>query len=442
MSVWKSRQAEFDAVNGRRLDRFAGVRLTRRQVLGAAVLGVGGVSAAFSSAGGVGAAPDLCRGDLAIDDATAQLFCGEAPLVPADGLRDARAVWAHVPGRPERSVLIYLHGHNGYVTVDAAGRSRMPDWAARDESARKGASAKRAAPLVYGLDRLGARLAGQEPIVIVPEDSTLATGSFWAKEPAGQYADPARLGSLVADSLEHLACLRRHDGRTYLPEGFAGFRTRPTAEPGPAPRPALDRVYLCGHSGAGLPLEEAAGSALILPDHGTAADLWLFDCTYWSKIARFVRFCERWKASNRLAGGRREAARFVCIYRPRHPDRDHRRRPAQRNRTNPRCRAQVAGRGPLTRQFREGGRARAQDLGRFVPPHPSATRRDPHLLHPGPAPDVGEVNPSAPVLSILAPLQPESIPRDRSAAHIWCCPKATPGVSGRSNASPPAWRRV
>jgi hypothetical protein len=317
MSMWKNRQSEFDAVGHRRSDQFAGERQTRRQVLGAAVLGVGGISAIFSTATNAGPVPDLCRGDLAIDDATALLFCAEAPLSPADGLRDARAVWAHVPARPGRSVLIYLHGHNGYVTVDAAGRSRVPDWAARDESGRKGASAKPAAPLVYGLDRLGSRLAVKEPIVLVPEDSTFSTGSFWAKEPAGQYADPLRLGKLVADSLRHLACLRRPDGLAYLPEGFAELRTRTVAKPGAASGPALDRVYLCGHSGAGLPMEEAAGSALILPDRGNPTDFWLFDCTYWSKVAGFVRFCDRWKAANRLAAGRRDAARFVCIYRPR-----------------------------------------------------------------------------------------------------------------------------
>ena len=94
-----------------------------------------------------------------------------------------------------RACLFTLHGHNGYVTVDAKGRSRVPDWAADDEAARAGASAKPAAPLVYGLDRLESRGAGRKPVVMVPEVSTLAKGSFWAKEPPGQYADPARLDS-------------------------------------------------------------------------------------------------------------------------------------------------------------------------------------------------------------------------------------------------------
>jgi hypothetical protein len=47
------------------------------------------------------------------------------------------------------------------------------------------------------------------------------------------------------------------------------------------------------------------------------ADLWLFDCTYWSRIAGFIRFCTRWEEAGRLAGGRRDASRFVCVYRPR-----------------------------------------------------------------------------------------------------------------------------
>ena len=81
--------------------------------------------------------------------------------------------------------------------------------------------------------------------------------------------------------------------------------------------PIFNRVYLCGHSGAGLPLEEAARSALILPETGAPADLWLFDCTYWSRVEGFVKFCDRWNHAGRLAGGRRDAARFVCIYRPR-----------------------------------------------------------------------------------------------------------------------------
>jgi len=274
-------------------------RRTRRQVLHDAALSLAGVSIALVP---VGRAEDLCRDDLAINGSTALIFSGQAPLQPDRDLKDARAVWCHAPKESGRRILLYFHGHNGYVTVDAQGRSRVPDWAAGQASARAGASAKLAAPLVYGLDRLGTKLRAKEPMVLVPEVSTLATGSFWAKEPAGQYADSARLGLLVADCRKHLACLARPDGSRYV---------RPDFEKEP-----IERVYLCGHSGAGIPLEEAAGSSLTLPGTGVPTDLWLFDCTYWSKIASFVRFCERWNAVDRLAGGRFDAARFICVYRP------------------------------------------------------------------------------------------------------------------------------
>ena len=178
--------------------------------------GLGGGVAIQSGSGRAEPGPNPCDGDVAVDRATALVYSSEGPLMPGKGLRDAHAVWCHAPANPDKSVLIYFHGHNGYVTVDAKGQSRVPDWAADNEAARAGASAKPAAPLVYGLDRLESRGTGKKPIVLVPEVSTLATGPFWAKEPAGQYADPARLGSLVADCVTHLGCLHSPGGAPYL----------------------------------------------------------------------------------------------------------------------------------------------------------------------------------------------------------------------------------
>jgi hypothetical protein len=274
-------------------------RTTRRQILRDAALSVAGATLALVQ---VGRAEDLCGDDLAINETTALIFSEQAPLRPQRGLKDARAVWCHLPTEPAGRFLLYFHGHNGYVTVDSHGRSRVPDWAAGQASARAGASAKSAAPLVYGLDALGPKLKSKEPTVLVPEVSTLATGSFWATEPAGQYADRARLRLLVEDCRQHLACLPRPGGGRYV---------RPDFEKSP-----IERVYLSGHSGAGVPLEEAAESSLTLPGTGVPTDLWLFDCTYWSKIAGFASFCERWNAVNRLAGSRPDASRFVCVYRP------------------------------------------------------------------------------------------------------------------------------
>lgn len=272
--------------------------LTRRCLLRAALAGLVGLSARPAEA-----APEGCRGDVALDAETALLFPAQATLTPAPGLRDARAVWARVPARSDPAVLLFLHGYDNHVGMGAEGRSRVPDWANADPATRAAASARPAAPLAYGLDRLAAVHGGKRPLLLVPEDATLSQGSFWAKTPGGQYQDPARLGALVAAARAHLACLRRPEGLPYL-------------SPIGADAAAKGRVFLCGHSGAGLPLQEAAGSDLVLPRAGLPTDLWLFDCTYWGDVANFAGFCARWHEAGRLVAGRRDAARFVCVYRP------------------------------------------------------------------------------------------------------------------------------
>jgi hypothetical protein len=288
--------------------------LTRRQHLLALATTVSG--AAFASGQTEAAEQGLSQrpAGCPIDKTTALIFSEEAPLRPATGLHDAQAVWCRVPERPANSVLVFLHGHNGYVTVDATGRSRVPDWARSNKAASDGASSKQAAPLVYRLDRLAEHHVPNEPVILVPEVSTLASGSFWAKEPAGQYADPSRLGRMVTDCFQQLTGLKRSDGLTYLRSDKQPNETLP---PVPQNRPlAINRVILAGHSGAGLPLEEAARSSLLLPGRGAPAELWLFDCTYWSKVGGFVEFCQQWHAATRLNGARSDSARFVCAYRP------------------------------------------------------------------------------------------------------------------------------
>ncbi len=160
--------------------------------------------------------------------------------------RRARQLRAHLLARTQR---ICDRGCERTITGPGLGRRRR--------RGSGGASSKQAAPLVYGLDRLDERSSRKAPIVLVPEVSTLAQGSFWAKEPAGQYAEPARLGRLVADCCKHLACLHRPDGAPYLTEGFP--KRGGAAGHDRLPVPALERVYLCGHSGAGLPWRKPPG---------------------------------------------------------------------------------------------------------------------------------------------------------------------------------------
>lgn len=242
-----------------------------------------------------------------IDSRSVLLYSEKAPLTPGPGLRDARAAWCRVPENPDGTALLYLHGHNNYVTVGADGRSRVPDWALSD-AARRGAAAKPAAPLAYGLDRLDATARGRRPIVFVPEVAVESTGNFWAREPKGQYADPGALGSLVEDLLAELRRTAKPGGEAYLPKGASDGG-------GPLRAASLRRLCLAGHSGAGLPLEEAAVSRLVLPADGVPTDLCLLDSTYWSEVSGFVRFCREWSQAGRLGGSGR-AARLLCIYRP------------------------------------------------------------------------------------------------------------------------------
>lgn len=278
--------------------------ITRRTLLQAALAGIAASdSSRASGAASKEQAASLCQSDLAIDETTAMLWPDSAPLAPEPGKRDSRAVWARVLPHFDLTALVFLHGNNNYVTVDSHGRSRVPDWAADNAAASAGAAAKPAAPLAYGLDRVtSVQIGGRSPLLLLPEDAILSHGSFWANEPRGQYTDPLRLGHLLGGIRAHLACLKRPRGGAYL-----------TAREAKA---TLARLYLAGHSGAGLPLQEAAASQIALPSRGIATDLWLFDCTYWSEIANFTKFCAAWHGAGRLAGGRSNSARFVCVYRP------------------------------------------------------------------------------------------------------------------------------
>src|ERR1700679_3391587 len=103
----------FESANVNDLNHFVGQCLTRRQMMRAAALGLSGISAVNSCSGHGIAAPGPCGDDGAIDVAPAQLVPAQALLVAASGLRDARAVWCHVPENPDPAVLIYFHGHNG-----------------------------------------------------------------------------------------------------------------------------------------------------------------------------------------------------------------------------------------------------------------------------------------------------------------------------------------
>ena len=57
--------------------------------------------------------------------------------------------------------------------------------------------------------------------MLVPEVSTLAKGSFWAKEPAGKYPPAGAVGIAIADCCKHLSRLPGLPAVPHLPKIFS-----------------------------------------------------------------------------------------------------------------------------------------------------------------------------------------------------------------------------
>lgn len=278
--------------------------------------------------------PPICANDVAIDQNMALIFSEKAPLPVTTTIKNARgvrikddykAVWTFVPASHDPSLLLFLHGNNGYVTADSAGKSRAPDWA--DAAATLAANQKQAAEFGSGLDQLQASqdalpadstTVTKKPIVFVPEDAELTTRKYWSVPPVGQYGSPSAVGTtqlqdLVMNCYDHLRCLKAPSAGPYLPSGARGSWVS-----------NLKRFYLCGHSGGGKPLVECAGADLVRISPTSidlATDLWLLDCTYGFGTSNYVSFCQNWKSNGKLsfAPG---SSRFICVYRPKGDDSD------------------------------------------------------------------------------------------------------------------------
>ena len=280
--------------------------------------------------------PGTASVDLGITEELALLVADHAPLPVTSaeirraardsGIRDDyKSVSAWVPASPDSRVFMFLHGNNHSVpvarvgdvpaAVDPSRHSRVPRWA--DDRGRSGALRKKSALLYYRFDELSSSQAAftsdvipsgaatKAPVVLVPEDAEISdSDDFWSVPPRGQYTSATRLQDLVAECYERLRRLSTPSGRQYL---------SPRAQS--AAFENVGRIYLSGHSGGGMPLVEAAGSTLVT---ARPTDLWLYDCTYRFGVQNYIEFCRTWQRAGRL-GNRSDAARFVCIYRPRNP---------------------------------------------------------------------------------------------------------------------------
>jgi hypothetical protein len=251
----------------------------------------------FGAAAAAAATP--CPTDQAITNNAALLFTDVAPLAGTHSSRcDHKAVWTFVPSlRPEPvSVLVYLHGNNNLVTVDAAHPGgRRADWAPHRTPTSLRPGGPFAAGPKYGMDA-AAQTSTQRPVVIVPEDTVPPDGasSFWAVGASGAFrGNPGRLGALIRDCFSRLSRLRSPAGTPYFSNG------------GASPR----RLFLAGHSGGGVPLSQCAVSDIALR---VPTDLWLYDCTYSSDVSHYVRFIREWRTRG-LLGNTAGSSRMVVL---------------------------------------------------------------------------------------------------------------------------------
>jgi hypothetical protein len=242
----------------------------------------------------------VCPSDQPINNNTALLFPDLAPLAGARSSGcDHKAVWTFVPSsRPESlSVLVYLHGNNNLVTVDAAHPGgRHADWAPLRTPGPLTPGGPFAAGPKYGMD-LASQSSQQRPVVIAPEDTVppASSSAFWAVGSAGAFrGNPGRLGALITDCLARLNALRSPAGVPYFSNG--GTQTR--------------RLFLSGHSGGGVPLSQCAASNIA---RAVPTDLWLYDCTYSSDVSNYVEFVRTWRGRGLLANNANSSRMVILV---------------------------------------------------------------------------------------------------------------------------------
>ena len=209
-------------------------------------------------------------------------------------VRCGRHVPDPLPSPP--SVLLYFHGNDATVTVDAQHPGgRLPGWNRTANPAMHAFTPD--GPFTPGLkyDIGGAvQSTPPHPLVLIPE---VGIPGHWAKTSGGTLvSDPAALSRLIDDAWAHLATLNRPSGVPYLAGG-------PQC-------PSLRRMFLAAHSGGGVALGPAAMSSVAT---SVPTDLWLMDCTYnFGVEEKYVEFCRLWKQRGKL-GRDAQSSRMVII---------------------------------------------------------------------------------------------------------------------------------
>jgi len=295
------------------------------------------------------AAPGLI--DEAINSDVGLLFSPEAPRATSvtEKKEDQRAVWACVPPTfdlDKPTVLIYLHGFNGYVTVSKTAptgvirKTEQGGWVAnfRNDGRRGNTAGTRASGPKYKIDQT---FTNHSPLVLVPEvglpnlqsavsvdavraarikfetdnpaprtPAVEATGPPdvppWAFDDVGKCGAADGLGKLLDNCFKRLAALpKTAGGPNYLDPAKPLTRTK------------IKRLFLSGHSGGGKPLAAFVQSTPTEPAtevlNGTIpTDLWALDATYNTGADEYKNFCSKLDAAGKLGFGA-GLSRFVAV---------------------------------------------------------------------------------------------------------------------------------
>lgn len=292
--------------------------------------------------------------DEAISPNVALLYSPAAPLASnsdPNKKEDRRAVWARVPDTfdPDKpTLLIYLHGFNGYVTVSVAnpnGVHRSPPFGwingFRNDGRFGNVDGTLASGPKYKMDQVfqkhsplvlvpevgvadGTAQAVVDPIITLWETFLAQKKAFdaakkarvvplppeptrpssdvppWAKNGIGQMSTADGLGNLIDNCIVRLQKLPKP------------LRTPNYLDPAkPLDQSKLKRLFLSGHSGGGQPLAVAAASNLALGG-AVPIDLWSYDSTYGTGKTEFPDFCQTLDRKGKLGNGP-GLSRFVSI---------------------------------------------------------------------------------------------------------------------------------
>ena len=233
----------------------------------AAAQDTGGSGDGGEQGGELGYTAPAAKSAQKIDKHTALVLSNKAPLASLGG--DHKAIWVYAPSSTDRSVLVYFHGYDAYVTASAAKPDGdFPSWRpARisGDDEREWNAAKE-----HNL-RSQTQTSSYKPVVMLPEVG-LANPTPPAVKTCSSGKAPCLAGAWAVTSDGTIA--RTLDG---MIEDAASEAAAQGIETALGQSSGYTHLFLAAHSGGGSVATAATFNTL---PRTTATDVWLLDATY------------------------------------------------------------------------------------------------------------------------------------------------------------------